>query len=541
MALTIIDKPNQVIESAYDQIVYGLQSNRDINLSNAVTGVTSTSFKATFTIGLHAYSAGDTVLMSGFSESTYNGTFDVIDITASSVICDLTFAGDDTGLCTLQNDNFAVSSQSGILGVNITYGISGVDTPTPPAVGVNLTRFLRTNIPFDDVVDGDLVNIITSSNSTLVRVWEVLGVTLDSGDTMIEIRINTTDTVGAATGSIEVIGSISGGYPEKFSNGIIIGSNERYRFNLSNMLQTLISGDLAALGLANIQNAVDGIIEIGTVYTEWHDNDEGIREDYETTSSTGVEYVDNIFQHTDTNTIDDYFLDTPTTGLFLTNAPDSQNIQVGEEVQLSFLTPNETDILVRYETFDLAGASNGVFSLGAVVVTSNKAIAPINSNIISSAISRADVWIARNSDNAQISEIKTFNVVSNCKSTRIWFSNSRGGYDAYSFKGNLEDVYNYKYNTINKSLPFGFSVQDRGRSVATSDNGHEFNLFSDFVRKEELTWFIDLYDSNDVYVIEDGILVPITLEKDKNLVESVDMVAINIEYKYANQQKTKIG
>lgn len=540
MSLSIIDQPSENIESAYSQIVYGLQSDRDSSLVASVTLVVANFSKAEFSVGLHAYKAGDVVTMSGFSESTYNGDFETLETSAGTITLDVSFVSDDTGDAALKNANFAVSSKMGLLGVNTVYDISAIDTPTPPSVGVNLTRVIRTNLPLDEVDTGDLIHVLAAASGDIKRVWEASAVYLDSGDTIVEIIMNVGDTIVDSTGTIEVLGAIAGGFPEKFSDGIMIGSNERYRFNLSNILQTILSGDLAPLGTSNIVDALLGIQDVGIVFTEFHDDVDGFREAYETESVNDVEYVDNIFQHTDTKDITDYFLDEPTTGLFLTNSPE-QDIRVGEEVQLSFLSPNETDIELRFETFDLAGASNGEASLGAVVLTSNKAIATINANIVTSSISRVDVWIVRTSDTEQLSEKKVLNVLSNCvEPVRFWFRNARGGYDQYTFTGDKESVYKTSYDTFTKPLPFEFDVSDRGTAVGMAVNEFELSVFSDFLREDRRNWLVDLFDSNDVYVEEGGELVPVMVRKGNILIDSNQLISFQVKYAFANQQITKI-
>ncbi len=540
MSLSIIDQPSENIESAYSQIVYGLQSDRDSSLVATITAVAANFTKAEFSAGLHAYKSGDVVTLSGFTETTYNGDFNILETSAGTITCDVTFVSNDSGDAALKNANFAVSSKMGLLGVNTVYDISAIETGTPPAVGENIGRSIRTNIPIDEVEEGDLINVLAAASGDVKRVWEVASVSVDSGDTVLLIAINLDDTVVDSAGTIEVLGKISGGFPEKFSDGIMIGSNERYRFNLSNILQTILLGDLAPLGTANIVDALLGIQDVGIVFTEFHDDVDGFREAYESESVNDVEYVDNIFQHTDTKDITDYILDNPTTGLFLTNSPE-QDIRVGEEVQLSFLSPNETGIELRYETFDLAGASNGEASLGAVVLTSNKAIATINANIITSAISRVDVWIVRTSDAAQFSEKKTLNVLTNCvEPVRFWFRNPRGGYDQYTSTGDRETIKRTSYDTITKPLPFEFATQDRGEAVGRTVSSFELSAFTDFLKEEQRDWLGDLFDSNDVYVEEGGELVPVMVRKGNVLIDSNQLISFQIKYAFANQQITKI-
>ena len=541
MALTITREPSNEIESAYTQAtVFELTSDRDGSEAESVTSIADNGAgKCEYTVASHSYVIGDVLTGSGFSEATYNVKQTVTDTTATTIDTDIDFVATATGTLTLTNSSFQVSGKIGIQGVNASESIS--DVFSGGTIDGKAIIVLDNALAAADVNVGDLIKVTNVTN--IDGIHEVQSVS-GSATSEISIYMPLGTSIVDTTGDIELLGKINNEYPEKFVSAIDTGSGDVYRLGFGGVLESILENDIADLGSSNILNATGGVAFPAFLFSEWHDRADGTRIQRLFAEHDATEFNDTLKDTRETQEITEYYLDT-SFGLFMSDVPNNTLIQEDEEIQLSFLSPIETDIQVEYITYDLSGAANPNATLGAVVLTSNKAIIPINdSNILSDTISKFDVWIRRTSDNARISEIKTFIMDFNCyqDDRRIWWHNKRGGYDSYTFTVGGTDGQDVDQDTYRKPLPLDFGADDRGQSVAKSVAVKTFTANSVQLPKNSKLWISQIAYSDDVRVEEDGELVPIIVDGFSEIINSTrTLEGINIEYRYANEEPTHLG
>lgn len=261
---------------------------------------------------------------------------------------------------------------------------------------------------------------------------------------------------------------------------------------------------------------------------------------YANLTNTSTKYVWNsIFDYEDYASFDDtpYILSNSNTQ-FLTNAPDNLKIQSNERSYLYGITTTSGDIYyLNITTFDSTGAqidSYKLYNQYQDVSTDVKkffrvGVGTYNFNDISSGdyaysefgnfpviganVASYNVQTSTQ-DGTVTSETRTYYVESMCtktQTTRLYFLNKLGGYDAITFKNKTKinaDITrsNFKKpqgNWIN-SHAFEYGQADRGVTQYDTNIKDTFTIVSDWLTDAQSVWLEELFTSPDVYVDRNG-------------------------------------
>ncbi len=299
----------------------------------------------------------------------------------------------------------------------------------------------------------------------------------------------------------------------KVQKKIDVSGSDVFRFNIANLIQTLISFDLKALGNTNIITPTgNSTVNYNLIVTEEFDDANGLLKQVDTlTTSNDNRAINAALQKVDTQNLDAFKIES-TTRRFLTNAPKTQKIELSEEVQLHFINTDLTKTYhIAVEKFDLSGVSTGITRTGNIAITSGRGIVPVNSTLFSASESKIEVFL-ENVANTQVSEKMTFTIFQGCyrNPVRFWFFNNLGGFDAITFSGDRRHFINTRRTTFRKDLGITFAVQDRGLTTLGVDNSRLREVFSEFFKKADREWLEELYASTEVYVVENSLFLPVT-------------------------------
>lgn len=548
MSLTKITEPSLSINSAYDMVVYDYTSNRDGSDAESVTSVADSGGFSVYTVASHSFVVGDNITGSSFSESTYNVAQTVTAQTSTTITTNVAYVSNVTGTITMTNSDFQVGAKCGILGTNSTENIndvnSGGTTSGISSIEDGLSIIVLDNeINSTDVSIGDLI-YATNLQSDLNGVHVVRGVSGGATSSEITIYVKST-TITDTAGNIELLGSFNGTYPEKVISALDVSGTDTYRFNFSNIFKSIISYDLLPIATTNITDVTNGIKTYGVAISEYHNDKDGLLVESPDTSFYDKEYTNNIFQYADTLDCDDFKTNASTNdGKFLTNAPSSLTIKSDESFQLSIYSPDTTDLKVAYVTYDLNGSAASVAYLALVNTTSNKVAFPINSNILSTSISKVDVWLVRDSDNVQLTNKQTFVLDTKCSpnAKRIFWQNEKGGFDAFTFTNNYEVDQKTKGSSYVKPLDYGYSIGDRGSSIIQNKVQDKFSISTNPLKRATRDWLKEIRQSDEVYVVENNQFIPIIITGGLDRIhDDISLISMDIEYVYANETKTQLG
>lgn len=344
------------------------------------------------------------------------------------------------------------------------------------------------------------------------------------------------------------------GKPVKTS--ITVSATTVYRFNLSEIMQTMLSPEFYnnigadTINTGNENLVVPFYIEFTALFRDQNNWD---REDL--TLTTGTYYATNgIIRETETNKVfdkgvSDYILGT-TSSKFLTRSPNQLTIYPNEDYQLSFFTAEGDTHRIAYEKFDRGGASLGVSTTALVDCTTSKhGTLTVTDNTLLDGVptetqSRVDVWI-RNSSGTQISEKFRFDVNYNCSSSyRLWWHNSLGGIDKYTFRAYNNETYE-QTQRINIDSPLNTTVSTTDfQTITIATSGKKMFKAVTEILTEGLEMFVDLINSTEVYLQKDtssSALLPVNILNTSQTVEDSDgLIQVEVEFELSQTHKTHI-
>jgi len=141
------------------------------------------------------------------------------------------------------------------------------------------------------------------------------------------------------------------------------------------------------------------------------------------------------------------------------------------------------------------------------------------------------IWVKK--DNSQITQKRTYYIDENIhlSETYILFSNSLGGFDTVRMFGATEFISDYKKSST--EIANGIYEKSGTRKTIEIEEQAGKKLSTGFISRKEVQWLRDLFLSKNVYIVEEGKLVPIEITTKKlSMPEMNDVNAINIEYDY---------
>lgn len=218
---------------------------------------------------------------------------------------------------------------------------------------------------------------------------------------------------------------------------------------------------------------------------------------------------------------------------FLTNAPDGLKIQTNEKDYLYGITTSSGDIyFLNVTTFDSAGAQIDSYQIAnpyqAVSSNNDKffrvGVGAANLNtltlgdvyytefgnfpIIGSNVYRYNVQVSK-FNSTVTSETRTYYIHDICTKTetsRLFFLNKLGGYDAFTFKHKAKINADIKRSSFKKpqgswnGTTFNYNIIDRADTQYDTNIKDTITLVSDYVTEAEGAWLEELFTSPDVYI-----------------------------------------
>lgn len=240
--------------------------------------------------------------------------------------------------------------------------------------------------------------------------------------------------------------------------------------------------------------------------------------------------------------VNNYYLnytDNATTRKWLTNGPKgvnannpkNQKVQITDEGWLYFLLDHATDPIefADITAYDSAGGVVSINSItNAIGSTSIKMLKiPFGPNTINNIIptdfvgtitqpiitaSVTSYKIILKTSSLQVSEEIWFNVDSECRyeTRRLEFLNSLGGFDGFNFtkvsrrSETIERKY-YKQNADNLSSGvIDYNLNDRQKVQYYTKSMPKIKLTSDWVDVETFNWLLEMIESPEIYLYENG-------------------------------------
>lgn len=304
---------------------------------------------------------------------------------------------------------------------------------------------------------------------------------------------------------------------DKITTRIDVSGADRFRFNPANLLTSVLSHDIEAVGGTNLitpnENSITGY---SIKFIEEFNDKDGLLQQFATLTSSTVNAVNATRQYLDSDqTLDEFVIDAvDPTHKFLTAAPLIQKIGLTDDAQLSFLFDLAGDARIRAERYNAAGTLHDTVTLPAITPDTFRMTAPINDTLFDvatlPAISKLIVWIIDGSAN-QVTEKRTFIIDRRCYANpvRFHFLNSLGGFDPFTFTGHRKETVRTKQVPFSKSLGLSFGIGDRGLSTLAVKSQFIREARSDFLNEADRRWLSELFTSPEIFIQEGTDLIPV--------------------------------
>jgi len=523
MAITIFTEPDDIV-AAYRPVRWEVQSDRvgiENYIINAVTSGTGAFARYENNLAqAHNFLVGDIVTGSTFTVGAYNVRQVVtVIVDAFKFETNIAFVSSDVGTFNMQlnNANFQIKSELFAINDETIKSIVGVTNPGGGNIDVEITNH---GYVFTDLIE---ITNTTSYNGF----FEILGaIGLD------KFRVQAT-FVATETGNAQKLTLIG----SKTQQLITVGSDDIFRFDESNFLQNITSFSLSPIGSSDIitpnnQSLKDYIIR----FTEQFDDENGLIKDEDTLlSSIGTKKATNItLQHEEVQDLTVFTQDN-TSKRFLTNIPANQLVSRSEHIQLSFLT-SESQIRVERIQFDAAGASFTTI-LDTETIVNNRGIALIDASNLASDTVRFQIRLTDFAF-AVKSETIQFLVDERCYDSpvRLWFLNRLGGMDAFTLTGHQKDEVRIKSSSYQRLIQQGFVKQDRGETTLGVNTDELFEVWTDFISREQGVWLAELFTSPVIFKQKGTDFIPIVAVSTRmNPFDGDTLVQVKFTYKLSNE------
>lgn len=519
MSVTLLNQPDD-ISSAYRPIKWDVQTDRT---GSEFVAITSNSGGAGFTRYNHGFGAfddafvGDIIIGSGFPDNQYNTRQEII--TRSGSFTETNFdplspTAGQTGTLTRANDNLQIKGEAHIFtkaNINI---LSVTDLG-----GGKLS--IETDVDHDYKIN-ELAEITETTDYN-----GIFPITAIIDTTHFEISDTFTNTQTGKVRGATLIGS-------KRQQLIKIGADELFRFDFSNFLQSALSHDLETLGQTQIISPTpNSIIEYVIQFIEEFDDKDGLIKQASTIITSIKRAVNTTLQHREAQNLNVFTQDN-TSKRFLTNTPDKV-IAPSEEEQLSFLT-NLSQANYNIKTFDAQGVELTSTNKTVQDIENNRGIIPVTPP---TPLVYNNFTIKLLDSGATIrSETKKFILDQKCFANpiRFWWLNKLGGFDAFTFTGDIQEAINSRPTIYERDLGFSFNVEDRGETVLGIKAENRLEAFSDFMTRDEAEWLQELYTSPQVLLQEGTDFISIIiLSRRQKIFDSDELIQFKIQYKPANE------
>jgi hypothetical protein len=132
-----------------------------------------------------------------------------------------------------------------------------------------------------------------------------------------------------------------------------------------------------------------------------------------------------------------------------------------------------------------------------------------------------DLWLA-DSDDVAISEVRTYIMDYKFYPFARWwfFKNGFGVYECMRTTGKAEKSVDIQKEFIEIELPSDYTDTDRSRKQVSNNNQYKIKCSSGALSKLWAQYYLELFDSEDVYLLSKGKAIPATIEPNEYVYES---------------------
>ena len=151
-------------------------------------------------------------------------------------------------------------------------------------------------------------------------------------------------------------------------------------------------------------------------------------------------------------------------------------------------------------------------------------------------------------DSGSATPLTTFNRVRPCKDGQVTFTfiNKLGYYDYYSIPNPVRKATSVERNIFDKpnvdysSATSIYDITRRGEKQYNTGYSDRYEVTTEYVNKATADWLTELFDSPEVYVQENGDIIPVIISNtqyDWNMNENRQkLFQYTIQYRYANKR-----
>jgi len=392
---------------------------------------------------------------------------------------------------------------------------------------------------------GDVVTGSSYSNSALnvdMTITAKTSTTIDVSLAYVAGYSGLTGTITRLNANFQVKAEITVGstlVATVSKKGVTISSVESYRYDISRFIADQLSCDIEDIGSAASivsDSTPNGIKDFEVTFTEQFDDIDGILTDGDDITSSTYYGVNAALQPNVDQDLDDYILG-DSAKKFLSHMPTTQQIDVDEEIQFTFLS-NAAEQRLAYQTYNLAGVADSVVYSGKVTINDKKGIAIINSTHFGATKSRIDVWIVHDTTTVAHSETIRLNIKNQPRdlNTRLVFLNSLGGFDWFTFTRKESVKQSIKRSFFMKDKGYSFTRADRGQTTTNVQSEIVTSLWSRIFNDAEGLWLQELYDSIEVFRLDTVYVSIIVINKTHGIKTTAQLKQAYVEYVESNKK-----
>tara|TARA_R110002096_G_scaffold172291_3_gene345855 strand:+ start:2376 stop:3545 length:1170 start_codon:yes stop_codon:yes gene_type:complete len=224
--------------------------------------------------------------------------------------------------------------------------------------------------------------------------------------------------------------------------------------------------------------------------------------------------------------ITDYYCDDTgnSTRKFLTSAPLAQNLWLNDVIYESVLKWSSTlgiiqqqFVLEEYDVNDVlltttktSFANRTYFAIIELPYHNT-----VDVQITNTATAYALTYVEDIVGLAKRSEIRRYNIVSNCGNVKVEWINEFGKVDYFYFKGEQIKALSTNTSVYEKATPINPTNNDYGNRVFDNELSENWVLYTDSVSQDVIYWLSNMYLSKKVSVYIDGERFPVILNSNK--------------------------
>tara|TARA_R110000803_G_scaffold28710_1_gene66132 strand:- start:8383 stop:9555 length:1173 start_codon:yes stop_codon:yes gene_type:complete len=243
----------------------------------------------------------------------------------------------------------------------------------------------------------------------------------------------------------------------------------------------------------------------------------------------GINFSHNITQRPNklnSFNVDNYYCDNSgsATSKFLTSAPSPVNVWLNDKNYISVLkwSKNGLDVVQQQYVIEEYDVNNALLTTvkttflnrdegGIKIPFHNNMVVEITNVLTSYAL----IYVEDIVGLVKRSEIRRYNVVTNCGNVKIEWINEFGKTDHFYLKG--EQIKGISTNTsvYEKATPINPSNNDYGNRVFNNELSENWTLYTDTVSQTVVDWLANIYLSKKVSVYIDGERFPVILNSNK--------------------------